>query len=237
MIRSISIVQYRKLKNMQFNFNSHINVISGTNGTCKTSLLHMVSNSYKKMTKTSRALKDNACLTVINNINSVTNPKIESLTRGDKKYNDPAIGLTGTLYTINYDTKNIEFRRHNSKVNSRFSVKPYYKKGAKESLPELPIIYLGLTRLYPYGEFHDDSTVKKITQKLPATYKQEINRIYEKLLHIKISDHEPSHMGNVKVRHEFATDKEGIDSNTISAGEDNLFIIITSLVSLNANSG
>jgi len=39
-------------------------------------------------------------------------------------------------------------------------------------------------------------------------------------------------MGDIKTRADFESDKEGIDSNTISAGEDNLFIIICALVSL-----
>ena len=39
-------------------------------------------------------------------------------------------------------------------------------------------------------------------------------------------------MGDIKTRADFESDKAGIDSNTISAGEDNLFIIISALVSL-----
>ena len=39
-------------------------------------------------------------------------------------------------------------------------------------------------------------------------------------------------MGNVKTRAEFESKTEGIDSNTISAGEDNLYIILLAIVSL-----
>ena len=39
-------------------------------------------------------------------------------------------------------------------------------------------------------------------------------------------------MGDIKVRSEFSSNIEGIDSNTISAGEDNLSIILTALISL-----
>jgi predicted ATP-dependent endonuclease of OLD family len=39
-------------------------------------------------------------------------------------------------------------------------------------------------------------------------------------------------MGDVKVRTDFTSSSAGIDSNTISAGEDNLHIILTALVSL-----
>ena len=39
-------------------------------------------------------------------------------------------------------------------------------------------------------------------------------------------------MGDIKVRSEFTSNIEGIDSNTISAGEDNLSIILTAVISL-----
>ena len=39
-------------------------------------------------------------------------------------------------------------------------------------------------------------------------------------------------MGEIKKRGNFSTTYDGIDSNTISAGEDNLYIILTALVSL-----
>ncbi|WP_221018889.1 AAA family ATPase, partial [Klebsiella pneumoniae] len=47
MIKTIKIHKYRKLENISFNFENGINIISGTNGTCKTSLLHIISNSFK----------------------------------------------------------------------------------------------------------------------------------------------------------------------------------------------
>ena len=39
MIKQVSINQYRKLKNICFDFSEKVNVISGTNGTCKTPAL------------------------------------------------------------------------------------------------------------------------------------------------------------------------------------------------------
>lgn len=65
----------------------NINIISGTNGTCKTSLLHIISNAHQAVTKNCTWLRDKECLDIIKQINSMTNPKIESLTKGDKEYN------------------------------------------------------------------------------------------------------------------------------------------------------
>lgn len=144
MIKKIHIVKYRKLQDMDFDLSKGINVISGTNGTCKTSLLHIVSNAYQAVTKNCDWLQDASCLDVIKQINSMTNPKIESLTKGDKIYNDPANGTKGTLFKVDYyGHAPLEFRKHNSKLSSRYAVKPWYHTGTTEKLPFCPVIYLG----------------------------------------------------------------------------------------------
>lgn len=233
LIKKIHIVKYRKLQNADFDLSKGINVISGTNGTCKTSLLHIISNAYQAVTKNCDWLKDTACLDVIKQINSMTNPKIESLTKGDKTYNDPANGTKGTLFTVDYyGHASLEFRKHNSKLSSRYAVKPWYRPGTTEKLPFCPVIYLGLTRLYPFGEYLNEAAVEKLKKKLPIEYQNEIAGIYKNLTGISISAVSPQKMGDIKTRADFESDKVGIDSNTISAGEDNLFIIISALVSL-----
>lgn len=233
MIKKIHIVKYRKLQDMDFDLSKGINVISGTNGTCKTSLLHIVSNAYQAVTKNCDWLQDASCLDVIKQINSMTNPKIESLTKGDKIYNDPANGTKGTLFTVDYyGHAPLEFRKHNSKLSSRYAIKPWYRPGTTEKLPFCPVIYLGLARLYPFGEYLNEAAVEKLKKNLPVEYQNEIADIYKKLTGISISAVSPQKMGDIKTRADFESDKAGIDSNTISAGEDNLFIIISALISL-----
>ncbi|MDR2211996.1 MAG: AAA family ATPase, partial [Spirochaetaceae bacterium] len=51
MIEKLEILQYRKLKNITLEFSKNINVISGANGTCKTSLLHLISNAFQAVNK------------------------------------------------------------------------------------------------------------------------------------------------------------------------------------------
>jgi len=232
-IKTINIRKYRKMSNISFDFSKHLNIISGTNGTCKTSLLHIFSNSFQSMSKSNPIFQDKDCLEVIKQINSILNPKIESLTKGDKKYNDPSNGLSGTLFSVEYyGYSSLEFRKHNSDVSNRYAIKPAYKRGTKDRLPECPVIYLGLTRLFPFGEFQDDAAILKIKKNLPEVYQNEINLLYRKITGVEVNTITPQKMGNVKVRADFNSDQIGIDSNTISAGEDNLFIIITALISL-----
>ena len=233
MIKKMSITQYRKMRNLDIEFNGGVNIISGANGTCKTSLLHIASNSLQAVNKNCAWINDKACIEIIKRVNNVTNPKVESLTRGDKQYNDPAFGQKGVLFRTEYfNDQTINFRRHNSEIFDRYSIKPYYQKGHKEALPFCPVIYLGLSRLFPFGEFSNDAAIEGIKKNLPKIYQDEIAEKYKALTGLTISSTSPQKMGDIKTRADFSSDKEGIDSNTISAGEDNLFILITAIVSL-----
>lgn len=235
MIANLDFVAYRKLKNIKIGFSSKINIISGTNGTGKSSILHIISNSFKSVVKTDSFVNDPNALDVINRMNKLANPKIETLTRGDKDYNDPAIGTKGVLYKCNYiNGYSLSFRRHNSdnKKLKRFSVKPIYAKNSNDSLPELPIIYLGLFRLFSYGEFYEDNLIKDITTKLPEKYLEILGNHYFDFTGQRIEFDNFKNMGDIKNRANFTTEQDGVDSNTISAGEDNLFIILFALVTL-----
>ncbi len=235
-IKEIHFNRYRKLKNIDMVFSPGVNAISGPNGTCKSSVLHIISNSYQAVTSKSSWLKDGNAALTIKHINSSLNPKIESLTRGDREYNDPAPGLEGSLFSVTYGSgEPLDFRRHNSSKNSgenRFAVKLYYQSGKNQSLPTLPVIYLGLTRLFPYGEYEKDEQIKSIRDALPEEYQQSLLNNYEDFTLLHIDATKSQAMGDIKNRVEFTTASDGIDSNTISAGEDNLFIILLALESL-----
>lgn len=233
MVQKIHVNKYRKIENINFEFTKGVNVISGTNGTCKTSLLHIISNAFQAVTKNCNWINDTNCLDVIRQVNNMINPKIETLAKGDKVHNDPANGIKGTIFSVDYyGHTSLDFRRHNSKLNNRYAVKPGYRLGTAEKLPFCPVIYLGLTRLYPFGEYLKDETVKTLSKNLPISYQEEISDMYKELTGINISSVNSQKMGDIKVRADFNSDIEGIDSNTISSGEDNLFIIITALISL-----
>ena len=195
----------------------------------------MIGNSFQKVTTKAPRLSDNSCLAVINRLNATVNPKIEALTRGDKIHNDPGNGAKGTLFKVHYDDGTaLEFRKHNSKnaTGDRFSIKPYYKENGHESLPAAPVVYLSLARLFPYGEFLDDDKVSKIQEKLPQAHLDTLFDNYKTFTGIEVSNPSGQKMGGIKTRVDFSTSQDGIDSNTISAGEDNLFIILLALQTL-----
>lgn len=235
MISKLSIVQYRKLKGLDLDFCPGVNIISGTNGTCKSSVLHMISNAYKRAKQSANPrMLDGACVSTIARINAGMNCKIESLVRGDKKYRDPARGIVGTLFTINYENGlALNFRRHRSEQNFRFAVKPNYAPGTHEKLPEMPVIYLGLPRLLPRGELADDVATRRVGKQLPVEYSNELADLYKRLTRIEMgAKHVVSNVASLKCCEEFETTVQGVDSNTISSGEDNVLCILRALVSL-----
>lgn len=233
MIEKIYVHKYRKLENIELPFDKDINLLSGANGTCKTSILHLVSNSFQVVTKTDVKVVEKKSLDIIKSINACLNPKIETLTKGDKIYNDPAPEHKGNLYDVTYiGGKQLKFRRHNSKISNRYAVKPMYPKGNKESLPACPVIYLSLNRLVPFGEYQKDNDIVSIAKKIPSEYQERIAMYYKTFTGVDITYGSAQKVGDLKTRADFVTNQKGIDSNTISAGEDNLFIILTALVSL-----
>jgi hypothetical protein len=179
---------------------------------------------------------NNNCLKVIKAINRIANPKMEAIVRESKSYTDPAEGTKGNLFSINYlDGSILSFRKHNSTnpdEAQRYAIKPLYPRGGpKQSLPSKPVLYLGLSRLFPIGETKDGDS-SKIPLNLPTQYVSYISDIYKEFLGINITNIETNNIGDFKSGPLFDTDNPDVDSNTISSGEDNLFIIIKALVSL-----
>ena len=175
MVKSINFVCYKKLKNIEMSFSPTLNIISGTNGTCKTSLLQIISNSYKAVTKKEDWVLDPKALRIINKSNKILNAKVEALCRGDKVHANPAPGHKGSLYTVFYENGLfMSFRRHDSSKRNRYSLKPPYGNNKGEKLPSIPTIYLGITRLYPIGEYLDDSELVDLKDDLPENLLQEI---------------------------------------------------------------
>ncbi|MCX8600772.1 MULTISPECIES: AAA family ATPase [unclassified Gilliamella] len=228
MIEEIIIRKYLKLQDISFKFSNNINVISGGNGTCKTSILYIISNSFKQP-----KLKNNPSLKVIKSLNQLINPKIESLAKAGlvtKQDNNE-----GKVFDIKYyDRSNpIPFRVKDDGMLNRYRIIPNYAKPKKENLPEIPIIYLGLPRLIPTGEIPDDTDVITIKKFLPQEYRDKYNELYNDLCNIEIAEILPQeNIANIKKRPTFRSNIRGIDSNTISAGQDNIQILLTALLSL-----
>lgn len=236
MIREIEFVQYRKLKDITFKFNVGVNLISGTNGTCKSTLMHLIGNSYQALKRRNDRFHNSSATILLGKFIDKLNPKIETISKSDKAtYSNPAAGTVGTLFTVKYiDGSDISFRRHNSveeseKKNYRFSIKPQYGRNKKDRLPLMPVVYLGLSRLVPFGELNDSVEIQETQEQLPDHIHKAFVEQYASLTRMEVVNTLHQNINGVKKRSDFATKVEGIDSNTISSGEDNISIILTAL--------
>lgn len=234
MVKRLEIHRYKKLINIAIDFSAGVNAISGTNGTCKTTLLHIVSNAFQAMKANDERLLDPSTLKRINRLNSQVNTKMEKLAKGDREYNDPAPNFEGgNLFDVSYfDNTKLSFRKHNSKTANRYAIKPYYKKGSDDKLPSMPVIYLSLARLLPWGEYQGENSSIKSPARTDLAFYRELSKLYQETTGIHASSFSSQNMGSVKKRQEFDTDTVGVDSNTVSSGEDNVAIILTALLSL-----
>lgn len=235
MITNIHFKSYKKLQNINIPLQKGINVIAGNNGTCKSSLLHVISNTYQVTKASSIILKDNKCLKTIKYINKYVVPKIETLNKGSMKKNDPANGVSGPIYTVTFDDGSSQaFRRHVTadESNNRYYMKPYYKRTKSEAMKEAIVIYLSLDRLFPFAEFPDEDQISKVSVNLPLEYLQRIQEVFKMFTSHEISIQSLFDIGKIKKRYQFHTNNEYIDSNTISSGEDNLLIMLIATYSL-----
>lgn len=236
MVKKLEIHRYKKLIDIDINFDAGVNAISGTNGTCKTTLLHIVSNAFQAMKANDERILDPSALKHINQLNSQVNTKMEKLAKGDREYNDPAPNFDGgNLFEVLYfDNTKLSFRKHNSSTANRYAIKPYYKKDSGDKLPSMPVVYLSLARLLPWGEYQGEESSNKSSMKTDSAFYKELANLYQKATGINASSFSSQKMGSVKKRQEFDTDAAGVDSNTVSSGEDNVAIILTALLSLKA---
>lgn len=236
MVKKLEMHRYKKLIDVDILFDSGVNAISGTNGTCKTTLLHIISNAFQAMKANDGRVLDSLALRRINQLNSQVNMKMEKLAKGDREYNDPAPNFNGgNLFEVEYcDGTRLSFRKHNSSTASRYAIKPYYKKGSGDKLPSMPVVYLSLARLLPWGEYQGEDSPNKSSVKTDSFFYEELSELYQKVTGIHASSFSSRSMGSVKKRQEFDTDAAGVDSNTVSSGEDNVAIILTALLCLKA---
>lgn len=233
MINSIAFKKFKKIEDLSLDFDPDINLISGTNGTCKTTLLHLISNAFQMPAIRSQNYQNSNCVKVLKAINKITNPKLEAIVRESNNYTDPAEGRKGPLFSVNYQNDTVlNFRKHNSDKANRYAIKPLYPRGGiKQSLPAKPVLYLGLSRLFPIGEIKDEE-LSNASLNLPDEYIHILSSLYKEFLGLSIDNIKSSNIGDFKSGPIFNTDNPEIDSNTISSGEDNLFILIRALVSL-----
>ncbi|WP_428040071.1 AAA family ATPase [Candidatus Avelusimicrobium fimicolum] len=226
MFTEIQINDFRALKNKKLQFGQQVTMLAGWNATGKSTVLALLANSSE--------LKANQGKTYHN---KPFRAEFSEILKGSKRFDI----TTSERLCITWENNNKKaiktFRTgwQKEKGKDRFRVIPkeiIENNKKTEAKFDIPVIYLGLSRLYPIGEIEDDS-LKETTQTFQAEEdKQWFIKNYKNLLSL---DDNIQDITNIKFQ-SIAKSTSGVNTNyydwvSNSAGQDNLSQILFAILS------
>ena len=232
MIREIEIRNFRTFDNVKFSLGETITIISGHNATGKSTLLGLLGNCAEFKVKDGKPLLQTQFRT-----------EFSELFNGSERFDK-----SGYIARISYsniedfsketDYRNIRVAWQTDDKKKRFRLIPYKKDESKESGKteakiHWPTLYVGLSRLYPFGEVNEKNSITTNQIKLNEEENEWFIRNYKHILNIK---------GEIKTilcidSSELIRKKPiGITTDTYdymcnSAGQDNIGQILLSIIS------
>ncbi len=235
MLLKIKINDFRALKDKEIYFGNYITAISGLNGTGKTNLLGLIGNSCE--------LKKKDALPILK---KQFRADFSELFEGSEQF-DISKSERYIIYFSDVEGQSeypICFRSSWQKKNSksenelckkRFRLIPrrMHNGDKTESKLEYPILYLGLSRLFPSGETnHEEIEHTKI--KLSENEKEKFDNYYKTILNLQ--DVKINNVENLDFKEKGSNKGVGIitddyDSSSNSAGQDNVGQILLALLS------
>lgn len=226
MIKSISIRKFRIFEDIDIELGKRITVIAGRNATGKSNLLAMLGNSCQLTSKKYKTLLGKQFRT-----------EFSEIFRGSKIFDVTDSGMYKVVFDeLNSFSKNVyrEFRVTWQDEGTRFRVIPKYEweedgeKKRTEKKYEIPSLYIGLSRLFPFGESKDDEIITSKSRQTDDE-KIEIYKLYNTIM-------EPEVITDIKFIEVSEKKGAGIstakyDFNSNSAGQDNITQILLALLS------
>jgi hypothetical protein len=219
-IDTIHIVKFRHIKSIDLKFGERLTAIAGQNGTGKSSILGLVGHIF------SLREKDNSIKHV-----TLAGKSFETLQSEIFRFSYPEYDKAGEhVYSVSLDNGDIIKVKSSDRVEDgegkmlRLNVGRKIKGQGKR---QLPVIYLGLRRVYPLAEEEKiNKDISKLTEDEVTIYKDLHNRI------LLLGDNlEPPEYVVGSSKKFYAAKTAFYDSYGNSAGEDNIGQIITALLS------
>lgn len=216
------IEDFRQFKGCEIIIGSKLTAIAGNNGTGKSTILGLLANSSEL-----RGQKTY--------IGKPFRGEFSELFSGSPEH-DPSGSKMRLDYAEKGTEKSVWFRTAWQNKNTRFRVIPKRElPGGKKTEAKLasPIIYLGLSRLYPSGEA-DEGTLKRHVQRWDADEDHDwfVNK-YKEILSIRSTSIQS--VSNFDITHSrkqgTGVETDCYDSAANSAGQDNLGQILMAVLS------
>ncbi|AFK87404.1 MULTISPECIES: AAA family ATPase [Thermoanaerobacterium] len=239
MIHSIKINDFRIFKNISMNLGRYLTVISGKNALGKSTLLGMIGNTCELKASEGRPIIQKQFRTEFSEIFKGSEKFDLS---GSNKYTvyfsdikNPDKIVDYRTCRITWPTTKIKTTKGDIKYKKRFRVIPEKTVSKRKSSKKYsyPVLYLGLSRLYPIGESNEETlSVKNI--KLEEDERIMFLTSYKEILSI-VNDEEISidciNIGETDRKKGIGISTTEYDSLTNSAGQDNIGQILLAVLS------
>lgn len=242
-IRYLRFNGFRKFEEQRLIFGETVTVISGINGVGKSTILGIVANSAQY---TDKILGDDSVRpqAPYSLLNKRYRAEFSDLFSASEDYNSNTqhvfLGYTEDGeekelgFRTTFQTSNLKSKSKSKGTKKRFRLIPYkHDVDGKQSEAKLksPVIYLGLSRLYPSGETSAENKVKalKLTEEEQKWFAESFSRVLSLSDDIK----EVNSVANISVKSKFGTGIETDEYGALdnSSGQDNLGQILLAMLS------
>lgn len=224
MFTQIKINRFRAIENQTFNLGQYVTMFAGWNATGKSTILALMANSTE--------LKKDQGLTYNG---KRFKAEFSEILKGSLQFDPSESDKLQITHVDNNKTRIKTFRTAWQEGNTRYRVIPKEKLeagGITEAKFEFPVIYLGLSRLYPIGEIDD-----KFISDESLNFENDQDKEWFTSNHMEILSNNDiiTEVSDVSLK---STSKkmsgvntEKYDWKTNSSGQDNLGQILLSLLS------
>jgi len=221
-IENISIKEFRQFKNLDLKFGRKITAIAGQNGTGKSTILGLIGHLF------SFREKDNSIIH-----RTLEGKPFETEFAEIFRFSYPKHDKSGKhIYVANLDNEDSFEVASSDRIEKgkRKELRLNVGKKAKgEGKRTLPVIYLGLKRLFPLAQ--EERINQDPENTLTADYAKEYQELHNEIL--ILDEIIKTEYVDVKNKKFYAVTTEDYDSLGNSAGQDNLGQILTALFSFN----
>lgn len=229
MYKSLIINEFRQFHNIDILLGNRITVIAGRNSTGKSTILGILANSGELKKKDGTTYS-----------NKQFRAEFSEIINGSKKYD--ASGSDRIIIEIADENNHVvDYRKfrttwQNNNGKDRFRVIPYKQldDGKKtESKFSIPVIYLGLSRLFPIGEANEENIKASAVKFDDDNDKHWFIKKYTEILSIydEIEDINNYSIGETDKKSGVGIQTDKYDYLTNSSGQDNLGQILMALLS------
>lgn len=215
-IHGIEIENFRLFKNQKVDLGKHITILSGRNGSMKSTLMGLISHIYRS---DYRDVFGEQMQTVLKEVFKLSNINDTDTYKYHVYFEDMNQNLIKEPVNIDYRTQS---KRHRIVPSGH---------GSGDGFFNLPSVYINLKRLYPLVDLGGPKSEGKVIYS--EDEKEFISNFYEKILLVnsyKENDSYTVGSGSVKKK-PIGPKNTFYDVESISSGEDNIGQIVSKLIS------